>query len=43
MEGAEIWGIQELLGHRSIETTGISAHVARELETKARSPFLALG
>ncbi len=30
---------QDLLGHKSVETTMIYTHVARELKTRARSPL----
>ncbi len=38
----DIREIQELLGHKSVETTMIYTHVVRELRTKARSPLDAL-
>jgi len=34
--------VQDLLGHKSVETTMIYTHVVRELKTKARSPLDAL-
>ncbi len=37
MNGTDIREIQKLLGHKSLETTMIYTHVARELKTKARS------
>ncbi len=39
MNGTDIREIQELLGHKSLETTMIYTHVVRELKTKARSPL----
>ena len=39
MKGTDIREIQELLGHKSLETTMIYTHVVRELKTKARSPL----
>jgi len=39
MNGTDIRQIQELLGHKSVETTMIYTHVVRELKTKARSPL----
>jgi integron integrase len=39
MNGTDIREIQELLGHKNLETTMIYTHVVRELKTKARSPL----
>ena len=39
MNGTDIREMQELLGHKSLETTMIYTHVVRELKTKARSPL----
>ncbi len=39
MNGTDIREIQELLGHKSLETTMIYTHVVRELKTRARSPL----
>lgn len=42
LAGTDIREIQDLLGHKSLETTMIYTHVARELKTRARSPLDAL-
>jgi len=42
MNSTDIRQIQELLGHKSVETTMVYTHVVRELKTKARSPLDAL-
>ena len=39
MQGTDIREIQELLGHKSLETTMIYTHVVRELKTRAKSPL----